>query len=483
MSVQDHRNAQEFGVADKSAVGFSVALGVAAVAVAGLTAAMVAGIDEARKFQVEVAKFTLMGMSDATNREAQSFAESMKVIGTSATEAMRLVLETQGIFRESGKEGPEALRSAEMFAPYMAKMDFVNKALNGESAAKLYHENQAMLRFIDMMGGNVSGARAQELIEFGWKLTESTGGNVDWEKLRQFRQYGKTAASGLTPEAMAKLEPMIQEFKGNAGTSLSTAYMRLNGLNRPPNQATHEMVSSGLWDPTAVIWNKMGGIKQFKPGRNPLVDSELFASDPVEWYIKHIVPLYAERHYTEAQKYRENSIFFGGTGGNLFNAIDRQLSVVPGALASYQKAKSLDEAVKIAGGTVDGKIVDATAQWQTLMKDIGDHLLPNLNRHLKDLVMILKWIDGLFTSKNETVNASIQGGLGSVFGGGLSGLFGGNAVPPAKSQSVIQLDHTTNLDGLVLSKTVTKYQVDGMDRMPSSGSFPDLRMSPITIGP
>jgi hypothetical protein len=73
-------------------------------------------------------------------------------------------------------------------------MDYVGKALGGEGAAKLHSENIAM-RFIDMMGGNVGGARAKELVDFGFKLTRSTGGNVNWEQLRQFRMHGRSAAA------------------------------------------------------------------------------------------------------------------------------------------------------------------------------------------------------------------------------------------------------------------------------------------------
>ena len=64
--------AKQFGVAEKSAAGFGVALGVAGVAMAALTAALVAGVNEARKFQVETAKFALFGMGDKVNRDAQA---------------------------------------------------------------------------------------------------------------------------------------------------------------------------------------------------------------------------------------------------------------------------------------------------------------------------------------------------------------------------------------------------------------------------
>ena len=344
-----------------------------------------------------------MGMSDATNRAAQSFAENMNVIGTSATEAMKLVVEAQGIFRESGKEGPEALHSAELFAPYMAKMDYVGKALGGQGASKLHSENIAMLRFIDMMGGNVSGARAKELVDFGFKLTKLTGGNVNWEQLRQFRMHGRSAAANLTPEAYAKFEPIIQEYKGSAGTSLATAYMRVMGLSKPPNQATHELVSSGLWDPDAVIWNKMGGIKQFKPGRNPLIDAELFSTDPIAWYEKHIIPLYEKRDYTQAQRIRENTIFFGRTGGDMFSAMIARCRY-SGALASYRKAKSLDEAVGLASNTMDGQLVNVTAEWSTLMKNIGYEILPAVTSQLRGLANILHAINSLFGHEDSGVD-------------------------------------------------------------------------------
>jgi hypothetical protein len=65
--------------------------------------------------------------------------------------------------------------------------------------------------------------------------------------------------------------------------------MRVNGLSRPPNQATHELVSSGFGT-DAVIWNKMGGIKQFKPGEARLsMPSFFYRSDCL--VSKHIVPL------------------------------------------------------------------------------------------------------------------------------------------------------------------------------------------------
>lgn len=272
---------EQFLGADKASAAFAMRLGVVAGAIAIVGAGLAAGVNEARKFQVEMAKFTLFGLSDKANRDAQSFAENMKVIGTSATEAMHLMVEAQGVFRESGLSDDEALRGAKMAAPLLAKIDFIGKALDGESASKMHTSAQAMLRFIDMQGGLNDPERFNQIANAGFKAIRSSGGNIDWEQYRQFRARGASAAANLSDEAMfGEFEPIIQELKGStAGFALRTAYNRLNGIIKLPNQAAHELVGMGAWDNSKIEWNSMGGIKKFNG--NPLIDSDLYARDPV----------------------------------------------------------------------------------------------------------------------------------------------------------------------------------------------------------
>jgi hypothetical protein len=480
------RIAKEFEVADKSAAGFSVALGAVAVAVAGVTAAMVAGINEARKFQVEVAKFALFGMSDKTNRDAQSFAENMKVIGTSATEAMRLVNEAQGVFRESGLSEDQALRGAKMSAPLLAKIDFISKALDEASASKMHGSAQAMLRFIDMQGGLNDPERFNQIANAGFKAIRSSGGNIDWEQYRQFRARGASAAANLSDAALfGEFEPIIQELKGStAGFALRTAYNRMNGIIRLPNQAAHELVKIGAWDQSQIEWNSLGGIKRFKG--NPLVEADLFAKDPVAYYEKYILPFYEKNHLTQEQRTRENALLFGSTGGNLFSIIERQGGAIHRSADAWNKALGIDASVDVAKKTVDGQLVNLTAEWATLMKNIGTDLLPAVNSGLQILSGILKAINDNWQKIGNTLSFIGKGLHGGDFGawaanGALDLLGVGSAAPPPKQQS-FTLNNVTKLDGRVLADSTTKYQVEGLAKMPSTGNDYDLRATPYMPG-
>jgi hypothetical protein len=399
--------AKQFGVAGKAASDFSIGLGLIGGAMVIVTAALTAGINEARKFQIEVAKFSLFGMGDATNAQAQKFAENMKVVGTSATEAMHLMVEAQGVFRESGLNDETALRGAKMAAPMLGKIDFIGKTLDGESASKMHTSAQAMLRFIDMQGGLNDPERFNQIANAGFKAIRSSGGNIDWEQYRQFRARGASAAANLSDEALfGEFEPIIQELKGStAGFALRTAYNRMNGIIRLPNQAAHELVDIGAWDPNKIIWNSMGGIKQFKG--NPLVDADLFAKDPIAYYEKYIHPSYVKKGLTAEQITRENALLFGSTGGNLFSIAERQSGAIHRSVDSYRKALGIDASVDVAKATVDGKLVDLTAKWSTLMKDIGESMLPAVNLGLGYLDRILGGIIKTFEGSKDQNLVSI----------------------------------------------------------------------------
>ena len=398
--------AKQFGIAGKAASDFSIGLGLIGGIMIGVTAAFAAGVNEPRKFQIEVAKFKLFGMGDATNAQAQKFAENMKVVGTSATEAMHLMVEAQGVFRKSGLNDETALRGAKMAAPMLGKIDFIGKTLDGEGASKMHSSAQAMLRFIDMQGGLNDPERFNQIANAGFKAIRSSGGNIDWEQYRQFRARGASAAANLTDEALfGEFEPIIQELKGStAGFALRTAYNRLNGIIRLPNQAAHELIDVGAWDPSKIVFNSQGGIKSFKG--NPLVDSDLFARDPIAYYEKYILPYYNKRGLSAEERTRENALIFGSTGGNLFNIVERQNVAIHRSVESYRKALGIDASVDVAKATVDGKLVDLTAKWATLMKDIGDKLLPAVNAGVgyMDRVLggIIKAYEG---SENETVTS------------------------------------------------------------------------------
>lgn len=353
-------------------------IGGALAAAGGAGLAMFKGpLEEATKLDQQIQKFKLFGMGDKVNTEAVQFAKGMNIIGSSYTENMKLMIEAQGVFRESGKlTANEQLEGAKLAAPYLAKIAFATKSLDDESAAKLKHSSMAMLRYVEDSGGLASPQKFQSLADAGWKMVQTSGGSVDWEQLRQFKTRAGVAGMNLSGDAMAEMEPIITMLKGQtAGFSLRTAYNRLNGIVKIPNQVAHELVNSGIWDGNKVIWNAMGGIKSFKG--NPLQDSELFSTNSIEYYEKHIMPLHAKMGIkTDAQIAQANAMMFGSTGGNMFTLIDKNLAKLHQSLEAQNKALGVDASVDVAGKGMNGKLVDLHAKWDNVLADLGNTVLP-----------------------------------------------------------------------------------------------------------
>lgn len=355
-------------------------------------------LEEAKKFEQQVTKFKLFGLGDQVTQEAAKYARAMNVMGSSSTENMRLMNEAQGVFREAGLTGSAALEGTKLAAPMLAKINFATEALGDESKAKMRTQSMAMLRFIEMRGGLQSPEKFNQIANAGWKAIQSSGGNINWEQLRQFMSKGATAALGISDDVLfGKLEPIIGQLKGGkAGDALMTAYNRLVGGVKVPNQVAHLLADSGIWDASKVVWNNMGGIKTFKG--NPLKDMDLLAKDPIAFYEKDILPIYAGMNggkgLSAEERLRENTWIFGRTGGLLFNDIDRQMATIHKSVAANAKALGVEDSAKAAGDTLAGKEIDYQAKWNSLMLELGNAILPIAVPGLQMLVDALHAVTG-----------------------------------------------------------------------------------------
>lgn len=91
-------------------------------------------VDEAAKYQTMTEKFNQYGMGEAARKDAESFAQTTKVLGTSTTDMLKYFTEAQGVFRESGAATlDEQLRAAKMAAPVLARINFASQGLDEHS--------------------------------------------------------------------------------------------------------------------------------------------------------------------------------------------------------------------------------------------------------------------------------------------------------------------------------------------------------------
>jgi hypothetical protein len=453
----------QFGSADKAALGFAGKLGLVAGAATILVAGLSAGVREASKFETELAKFRMYGLGDKINEDAKNFAMNMKIAGLNFTDAMHFMNEAQGVFRQSGRSDASALDAAKIAAPVLAKIAFIDKALYGKDDASAHSpESLAMLRWIDMTGGanDPTGKRFNELADVGFRLKTTSGGQIDWEQLRQFRARAKTAGFSFSDEMYAMAEPIIGELKGStAGTSLATAYNRAHAIIKVPSQGVGEYLKLGLWNKNDVEVNSLGGIKKLHG--DPLVDAKGYDQNFIKWYFDHVIPIYDKMGLDKDQRIRENALLFGSTGGNIMSLVDRQRDLIGASALAFGKAHHIDQGYEDAMGTPSGKSVAITSEWSKLLTHIGEDVLPIWNVALKATLSILEGANWLFewTHKPHPLSDA-------------------SVVPPPADKGAVVIDHKTILDGRTIAKSVTEYQVQGMLQAPASGTGVDYRLSP-----
>lgn len=383
-------------------------------------------VDEAARYQTMTEKFKQFGMGQDATREAQRFAEATRVRGSSTTDMLKYLVEAQGVFSESGmKSLEEQLRAAKLAAPVLARINFASRGLDEHQHEATAAKQMDMLRFTETAGGLKSPERFNELMDAAFRAIQSSGGNVDFTQYRQFMAKAGTSSFNLSNKALfAELEPIIGELKGSsAGDALMTAYNRLNGIIKLPNQVTHDLMKMGVWDASKVELNSMGGVKRFLG--NPLVNSQLFSQSPVDYYEQMILPIYRRNHYTDDQKQRENALIFGRTGGKMFNLIDKQLATIHHRIDAYGIARGLNDAYDAVGDTYNGKIIDFQKKWQNLQLVMGKEggLLDTFTKGLGSLTTALQRMSAIAHQHPElakfvgqatlaaTALATLSGGL------------------------------------------------------------------------
>lgn len=350
-------------------------------------------VNEAARYQTMTEKFRQFGMSPAATQEAQRFAETTRIRGSSTTDLLKYMVEAQGVFSESGMNSlDEQLRAAKLAAPVLARINFASRGLDEHQREATFAKQMDMLRFTETAGGLKSPERFNALMDAAFKAIQSSGGNVDFTQFRQFMAKAGTSAFNLTNKALfAELEPIIGELKGSsAGEALMTAYNRLNGIVKLPGQVSHDLMKMGVWDANKVELNSLGGVKRLVG--NPLINSQLFSQSPVDYYEKMILPIYLKHHYTDEQKQRENALIFGRTGGKMFNLIDKQLETIHHRIDAYGIARGLNDAYGAVGSTYNGKKIDFQKKWQNMQLVMGKDggLLDTFTKGLDGLTHSLK---------------------------------------------------------------------------------------------
>jgi len=465
------------GTVGIAAGGAWLPLAVGAAGVYG----MHASYESAKDLDTERQRFRLLGLSGAQNADAFQFVDGMRAYGTTRAENMRAFREAQGVFRESGLSDGHALEGAKLAAPVLAKLDFLAKALGGESAAKMQTANMAMLRYVELSGGLKDASTFNRLADFGYRLNASSGGTVDWQQLLGFKKTAGTAGYALTEDALARLEPIMAEMSGGrAGTALATSYNRVTGITRVPNQIAHLLTDMGIWNKGQVDFNSQGGIKRINGNPLGVANTKLLAENPELFYETVIRPIYTKMKLSSDEIARDNAAIFGRTGGAFFNAIERALPTIQHSVEALKKTADITTAVDIARKGLNGQEQEFTAAWTDFKAAAGTTMLPFFSGLLKGGADILRRAGAYGESQKGE-------GFWSKVGGVLSGrasmsLFGESPYVANGLLTGGNKGGVVVMDGVKVGQIVTGHQVRAMGRPQTGGTGFDGRMQMAPAG-
>lgn len=382
----DKLNAKLASIGKQGAIGAAMFAGGL-----GLAAMFKGPLDEAKKFQNETERFRSLGLGDKVTADAVKFASGMNTYGTSIRENLGLLRDAQTVFGD--------FHEAQMVTPLLAKMKFANAALYGdEGGAMKDRAFMDMLKVIEMRGGLSSQEAFTNQANMVQRVQTATGGRVGANEYLNFIKTGGVAAKGMKDENFYyAMEPLIQEMGGNrVGTGLMSAYQNLV-QGRTTQRAANELMRIGMLNPKMVDYDKVGNIKQIKPGA--VSGSNIMISDPMKWMQTVMLPAFASKGITDKQAILNEigAIFTNRTASQLYSTMYLQQANIAKNFKLNSGAAGIDELDANAKKTLTGKLIELDKKWLDLQLKLGDVILPlairavdGLNNAIKNLTV---WID------------------------------------------------------------------------------------------
>ena len=334
-------------------------------------------IDESKKAEAEEMRIKALGLGDHATEDAKKYARAMRVYGVSTTDNLTMMRDSLTIFADE--------HHAQMVMPTLSKMKFANESMFGAEDAHANEEKfMNMLKVIELRGGTKDQATFKDEANMVQKVLTATGGRVGGDEWRNFIQTGGVAAKQLRKDAFYyQMEPLIQEMGGHAvGTGLMSAYSNVY-QGKTTVRSAKVMQGLGLLDPKMIEYNKIGMIKQVKPGA--LAGGDMLKASPLEWLEKVLLPKLAAKGITDPDKVKDtiSTIFTNRTAANLFTTMYMQRGQIHKNEKLNAGADGIDQLNDKAQQMTAGRELDALAKLHDLKLEIGEKVMPIYNAGLQ----------------------------------------------------------------------------------------------------
>ncbi|WP_186178042.1 phage tail tape measure protein [Burkholderia gladioli] len=366
-------------------------------------------LGDAKDAETEGMRIRALGLGDHASNDAIKYARGLKTYGVSSNDNLTMMRDALTIFADE--------HHAQMVMPTLAKMKFANDAMFGAEDAHANEEKfMNMLKVIELRGGTKDEATFKREANMVQKVLTATGGRVGGDEWRNFIQTGGVAAKQMRQDAFYyQMEPLIQEMGGHAvGTGLMSAYSNLY-QGKTTVRAARQMMNLGLLDRKSVEYNKIGMIKQIRPGA--LAGGDLFKASPLEWVEKVLLPKMKAKGITDPDKVKDmiSTIITNRTAANLFTTMYMQSQQIHKNEKLNKGADGIDEAHAKALQLASGRELEALAQVKNLRTEIGEKILPTYSAALDIAANATKRLVA-FMKEHGTVSKVVLIALAAIAG-------------------------------------------------------------------
>lgn len=342
-----------------------------------------APLEEAKKFQSEVAKFSALGLGDKATQEAVKFAKGMDIMGMSARDNMSLLREATVITGD--------MHHAMEAAPFLAKMkSAVTSYMGEEKGAGAERMVMDLLKTAELRGALKDPETFHRTVDFATKAYIASGGLVKPGDLLGAIKTGGVAAKGLSDEAFffQSLHTM-QEMGGQRfGTGLMSAYQNLE-QGRASHKAIENLMEMGLLDKSKVEYDTTGKVKGVKQGA--LKESFLFMSSQFDYFQKDVLPKLVGLSKNDALN-KISAMFSQRTAASQFASFYLEGNNIRKTVDMAHKAMGVDALYDSQKGTLNQNEANLQAKWRDVLNELGTTILPLAIRGVEGLTSMLKGV-------------------------------------------------------------------------------------------
>jgi hypothetical protein len=382
--------------AQLKSIGQTAMLGGGLVAIGGLGLHLMKGpLEEAKKYQNQMAKLQAQGVGDAALIQADKYSKAQRIIGASSTDTLKMLSEANSVLRD--------MHHAEEVTPMLLKMKFGIESVmsqgghgggHGEKAERMFMDalkvGELRGALIDQSTGKFSAEKFKDTMDFMTRAYTASGGLVKPTEYLNMIKTGGIAAKSLSDQAFYfGLMHMAQEQGGSrTGTGLMSAFQNMY-MGRTTQQVAEEMNKMGLLQKDKLHYGKTGHLAKIDAGS--LKDADLFRTDQFRYMNEVMLPQLRAKGIQdgEAMKMEIAKLFSNRVGGSQWVTMYQERANIQKHIDAAKNALGVDELAKLGATTLSGKEVDYEAKLASLKLELGQKILPLAVRSLELLIRVI----------------------------------------------------------------------------------------------